>query len=116
MRPLFSAGSGIPHEAATWESNVAATRAIDDCRSLMDSGRSHHTGFLIVDRQSAIGNENLVFGCGYAALSGLLSQSYVVEEEKLQNQMVAGELIRQGREGDGSADACQSRTVERVGA
>jgi hypothetical protein len=34
----------------------------------MDFGRSCHTTFSIVNRQSAIGNENLVFGCGYAAL------------------------------------------------
>jgi len=46
----------------------------------------------------------------------LLPHGHVVEEDKLQNQMVAGELLRQGREGDGSVDAGKSRTVERVGA
>ena len=50
------------------------------------------------------------------ALFNLLSRGYVVEEDKLQEQMVAGELLRQGREGNGSVDACKSRTVERVGA
>jgi len=46
----------------------------------------------------------------------LLPQVHVVEEDELQNQMVAGELLRQGREGDRSADACKSRAVEGVGA
>ena len=45
----------------------------------------------------------------------LLPRVYVVEEDKLQNQMVAGELLRQGREGDGSVDAGQGRAVERLG-
>jgi hypothetical protein len=35
---------------------------IFDCRLLMDIGRSCHTTFSIVNRQSAIGNEYLVFG------------------------------------------------------
>jgi len=37
---------------------------IVDCRLLMHIGRSCNTTFSIVNRQSAIGNENLVFGCG----------------------------------------------------
>jgi hypothetical protein len=41
---------------------------IFDCRLLMDIGRSCHTTSSIVNRQSAIGKENLVFGCGRAAL------------------------------------------------
>ena len=49
-----------------------------------------------------------------ALLARLLPQVHVVEEDELQNQMVAGELLRQGREGDRSADACESRAVERV--
>jgi hypothetical protein len=35
---------------------------------LIDRGGSCHTTSSIDNRQSAIGNENLVFGCGYAAL------------------------------------------------
>jgi hypothetical protein len=41
---------------------------IFDCRLLIDRGGSCHTTSSIDNRQSAIGNENLVFGCGYAAL------------------------------------------------
>jgi hypothetical protein len=37
----------------------------------MDIGRSCRTTFSIVNRQPAVGNENLVFGCGYAALHPL---------------------------------------------
>ena len=36
---------------------------------LIDRGGSCHTTFSIDNRQSAIGNEYLVFGCGYAVLS-----------------------------------------------
>jgi hypothetical protein len=36
--------------------------SIFDCPLLMHIGRSCHTTFSIVNRQSAIGNENLVFG------------------------------------------------------
>ncbi len=57
-----------------------------------------------------------VNSCPSTAHYELLPYSQVVEEGKLQNQMVAGELFRQGREGDGSVDACKSRPVERVGA
>ena len=85
---------------------------IFDCRLLMDIRRRVTTPLF----ESPIGNENLVFGFGCAALFDLLSHGHVVEEDKLQNQMVAGELLRQGREGDRSADACKSRAVERVGA
>jgi hypothetical protein len=41
---------------------------IFDCRLLIEIGRSCHTTSSIDNRQSAIGNENLVFGCGRAAL------------------------------------------------
>jgi hypothetical protein len=42
--------------------------SIVDFRLLMGIGRSCRTTFSIVNRQSAIGNEKLVFGCGYAPL------------------------------------------------
>jgi hypothetical protein len=66
MGPLSGAGSGIPDEAATLEGNVAATPAVDDCRTLIGSRRTRDTAFLIVNRQSAIGNENPRFRCGRA--------------------------------------------------
>jgi hypothetical protein len=43
---------------------------IADFRLLMNIGRSCHTTFSIVNRQSAIGNENLVFGCRRRPRSG----------------------------------------------
>ena len=39
---------------------------IFDCRLLIDRGRKLPHDFF--NRQSAIGNQNLGFGCGYAAL------------------------------------------------
>lgn len=50
------------------------------------------------------------------AIDGLLARRKVVEENKLQNQVVPGELIGQGLEGSRGADAGEGRAVERVGA
>lgn len=50
------------------------------------------------------------------AIDGLLARRKVVEENKLQNQVVAGELFRQGPEGNRGADAGEGGSVERVGA
>ena len=50
--------------AATQRPSFHYRFSIADFRLLMDIGRSCHRTFSIVDRQSTIGNENLVFGCG----------------------------------------------------
>jgi hypothetical protein len=52
-------------------------------RLLIDRGGSRHTTSSIDNRQSAIGNENLVFGCGYAALCALWLVLYSRPTKKL---------------------------------
>ena len=63
---------------------------IFDCRLRMDIGTSCHTTFSIDNRQSAIGNENLVFGRGYAAAnsSGWCSVAYLTMARRLSGEVM----------------------------
>jgi hypothetical protein len=61
-RAEWFAGASCEESLGSWFGPGCLELPIFDCRLLMDIGRSCHTTFSIVNRKSAIGNENLVFG------------------------------------------------------
>jgi hypothetical protein len=70
-----ASGAQLPNFFAAYEEVLRSSfgggwleLAIADWRFPIDSGGSCHAAFSINNRQSAIGNENLVFGCGPRAL------------------------------------------------
>jgi len=67
--PVRLKATSLPAPQSITKFNPQRINMIFDCRLLIDRAGSCHTASSIDNRQSAIGNENLVFGCGYAPLS-----------------------------------------------